>query len=343
VIGVAVIGLGNALQPHARSLVDLADRVRVVWAAATSDTRLKDVADRYGFPTTTDITRAIEDPAVDAVLVLTPANAHLPIAELAFAAGKHVMCEKPLEVSLERAERLIAAGRHADRRLGICLQHRFRAGSRRLHELLTQGALGTVQAATMMVPWWRPQAYYDDPGRGVKARDGGGALITQAIHTLDLFRWLVGVDSVEAAQVRTTALHRMETEDYASALVRLGNGAPGTIIATVAAYPGGPEWIHVIGSNGTARLEGGSLRLSFLDGREEVLADASGSGSGASVMSFSHEAHKAVLSDFLDAIEHGRDPAVPGEEALATQRVIEAVLAAGGLSQATLLPNDRRT
>jgi predicted dehydrogenase len=343
VIGVAVIGLGNALQPHARSLVDLADRVRVVWAAATSAARLKDVADRYGFPTTTDITRAIEDPAVDAVLVLTPANAHLPIAELAFAAGKHVMCEKPLEVSLERAERLIAAGRHADRRLGICLQHRFRAGSRRLHELLTQGALGTVQAATMMVPWWRPQAYYDDPGRGVKARDGGGALITQAIHTLDLFRWLVGVDSVEAAQVRTTALHRMETEDYASALVRLGNGAPGTIIATVATYPGGPEWIHVIGSNGTARLEGGSLRLSFLDGREEVLADASGSGSGASVMSFSHEAHKAVLSDFLDAIEHGRDPAVPGEEALATQRVIEAVLAAGGLSQATLLPNDRRT
>jgi predicted dehydrogenase len=327
VIGIAVIGLGNALQPHARSLVDLADRVRVVWAAATSDARLKDVAARYGFPTTTDSVRAIEDPAVDAVLVLTPANAHLEIAEAAFAAGKHVLCEKPLEASLERAERLIAAGRRADRRLGICLQHRFRAGSRRLHELLTQGALGTVQAATMMVPWWRPQAYYDDPGRGVKARDGGGVLITQAIHTLDLFRWLVGLGSIEAAQVRTTALHRMETEDYAAALVRLGNGAPGTIIATVAAYPGSPEWIHIIGSNGTARLEGGSLRLSFLDGREEVLADASGSGSGASVMSFSHEAHKAVLGDFLDAIEQERDPAVPGEEALATQRVIEAILA----------------
>jgi predicted dehydrogenase len=329
VIGIAVIGLGNALQPHARSLVDLADRARVVWAAATSGTRLKDVADRYGFPTTTDVTRAIGDPAVDAVLVLTPANAHLPVAEAAFAAGKHVLCEKPLEASLERAERLVAAGHRADRRLGICLQHRFRAGSRRLHELLTQGALGTVQAATLMVPWWRPQAYYDEPGRGMKARDGGGVLITQAIHALDLFRWLVGVASVEAAQVRTTALHRMETEDYASALVRLGNGAPGTIIATVAAYPGSPEWIHVIGSEGTARLEGSSLRVSFLDGREEVLADASGSGSGANVMSFSHEAHKAVLSDFLDAIEHGCAPAVPGEEALATQRLIEAILARG--------------
>jgi predicted dehydrogenase len=328
-IGMSVIGLGNALQPHARALVDLADRVRVVWAAASSQTRLKDTADRYGFPTTTDIARAIQDPAVDAVMILTPANAHLPIAEAAFTAGKHVLCEKPLEVSIERGEQLIAAGRRANRYLGICLQHRFRLGSRRLHAVLTEGTLGTIQAATMMVPWWRPQSYYDDPGRGVMARDGGGVLITQAIHSLDLFRWLLGIDSIEAAQVRTTTLHRMETEDYASALVRLGNGAPGTIIATVAAYPGSPEWLHIIGSQGTARLEGGSLRLAFLDGREEVLTDTAGTGSGASVVAFSHEAHKAVLTDFLDAIEQGRDPAIPGEEALATQRVIDAILARG--------------
>ena len=328
-IGVAVIGLGNALQPHARSLVDLAQRVRVVWAAASSAARLADVADRYGFPTTTDVARAIADPAVDAVLVLTPANAHLPIAEAAFAAGRHVLCEKPLEVSIGRGEQLVAAGRRADRRLGICLQNRFRLGSMRLHEVLAEGTLGPIQAATMMVPWWRPQTYYDEPGRGVRTRDGGGVLITQAIHALDLFRWLVGIDSIAAAQVHTTALHRMETEDYASALVRLGNGAPGTIVATVAAYPGSPESIHIIGANGTARLEGGSLRISLLDGHEEVLADASGSGGGANVMAFSHTAHKAVLTDFLDAVEQGRDPAIPGEEALATQRVIEAILAKG--------------
>ena len=139
----------------------------------------------------------------------------------------------------------------------------------------------------------------------------------------------MGIERIEAAQVRTTDVHRMETEDYASALVRLGNGAPGTIIATVAAYPGSPEWIHIIGSAGTARLEGGSLRLAFHDGREEVLADTGGSGGGANVMSFSHEAHKGTISDFLDAIEQDRDPAIPGEEALATQRVIEAILARG--------------
>ena len=325
-IGVAIVGLGNALQPHARALLDLKDRVRVVWAMASSAARLKDVGERYGFPTTTDVAHAIADPAVDAVVVLTPANAHLPIAEAAFSAGRHVLCEKPLEVDVVRGERLIAAGRRAQRRLGICLQHRFRPASQRLHAVLASGALGEVQAATMMVPWWRPQTYYDEPGRGVLARDGGGVLITQAIHSLDLFRWLVGIEKVEGAQVRTTALHRMETEDYASALLRLGNGAPGTIIATVAAYPGSPEWLHIIGSKGTARLDGGNLRLAFVDGQEEVLMDSAGTGSGASVMAFSHDAHRALLGDFLDAIEQNREPAIPGEEALATQRVIDAIL-----------------
>ena len=329
-IGIAVIGVGNALEPHAKALHELADRVRVVWAAARRETTLPDVERKFGFRTTTDIDKAIRDPAVDALLILTPANAHLPIAEAAFAAGKHVLCEKPLEASVERAARLVAAGRRAERKLGTVLQLRFRAGSRRLKQVLDEGLLGKVQAASMMVPWWRPQAYYDQPGRGVKARDGGGVLITQAIHTLDLFRWCLGVTEVEAAQIRTTELHRMETEDYAAALVRLGNGAPGTITATVAAWPGSPEWIMVIGTRGTARLEGGSLRLSWLDGREEALVDAGGSGSGANLMAFSHEAHKAVMVDFLDAIEQDRDPAIPGEQALETQRLIEAILAKGG-------------
>jgi predicted dehydrogenase len=328
-IGLAIIGLGNALAPHAKAVLDLAARVRVVHAVARNEEQRRIVAERYGFPTNGDLAAAIADPRVDAVLILTPTNAHLEIAEAAFAAGKHVLCEKPLDATLERAERLVESGRRADCRLGMMLQLRFRDASRRLKTLLETGALGDVQAATMTVPWWRPQAYYDEPGRGVKARDGGGVLLIQAIHTLDLFRWCVGIDSVEAAMVRTTSLHKMETEDYATALVRLGNGAPGTIIATVAAFPGGPEQIMVIGSKGIARMDGSNLRVSFLDGTEDVVQDTSGSGSGSGFMTFSHEPHKAVISDFLDAIEQGRDPAIPGEEALATQRVIETIINKG--------------
>ena len=313
-IGVAIIGLGNALEPHAKSLLDLKDRARVVWAAATSMARTQSVADRYGFPTTIDTAQAIHDPAVDAVLILAPAN---------------VLCEKPLETTFTRGERLVAAGRRANKRLGIMLQMRFRPASQRLKQILQAGELGDVQAASMSVPWWRPQAYYNEPGRGTRERDGGGLLITQAIHTLDLFRWFVGISKVEAAQVATTALHQMETEDYAAALVRLGNGAPGTVMGTVAAYPGGAEWVQIIGTRGTAWLTGANLRVNWLDGREEVLTDSSGSGSGTNLMGFSHEPHKAVWADFLDAIDQGRDPAIPGEEALATQRVIEDILAAG--------------
>ena len=328
-IGIALIGLGAALPPHAKALADLADRARVVHAVARDPERRRQAADQFGFPVSGDALAAIRDPAVDAVMILTPTNAHLDLAEAAFAAGKHVLCEKPLDVTLDRAERLVAAGRQADRRLSVMLQMRFRAASQKLREAVVSGALGDIQAATLTVPWWRPQSYYDQPGRGVKARDGGGVLMIQAIHALDLFRWFVGVSGVEAAMVRTTALHRMETEDFAAALVRLGNGAPGTIMATVAAFPGGPEQIMIVGSKGTARMDGSNLRLSFLDGTEDVLEDGVGGGTGSGWMAFSHEPHRAVIADWLDAIETGRDPAVTGEDALATQRVIDEIINKG--------------
>ncbi len=329
-IGIAVIGLGNALSPHAKSLADLRDRARVVWGVARNAAQRQAAATAWGWPVRPDAAGAIADPAVDAVMILTPANAHLEFAQAAFAAGRHVLCEKPLEVSLPRAEALVAAGRAANRHLGMMLQLRFREASRRLKAILDGGGLGEIQAATMTVAWWRAQSYYDEPGRGVRARDGGGVMMTQAIHTLDLLRWLVGIDSVQAAQVRTTALHRMETEDFATALFRLGNGAPGSMVATVAAYPGRPESLLIIGTRGVARMDGASLRVSYLDGTEDVVEDAAGSGSGGSPMAFSYLAHRAVISDFLDAIEQGRDPAIPGEEALATQRVIDMIIEKGG-------------
>ena len=233
---------------------------------------------------------------------------------------------------MPRAEQLVRAARASGHKMGVVLQHRFRPASLRLRSAIESGELGTITAAWMLVPWWRPQAYYDEPGRGTMARDGGGVLMTQAIHTLDLFRSLVGVQSVVAAQATTTATHKMETEDFASALVRLGNGAPGTIIATTAAYPGSPERIEITGTAGTASLVGSSLRLSYIDGREENLAAEGSTGSGANIMDFPNDAHRAVLADYLDAIEQDRDPTVTGEEALATQRLIADILAARTLA-----------
>ena len=329
-IPVALIGLGLGAEPHGKSLVDLAQRLDVRAVVSRTEVRMRAFADRFGFPGTTDIDAVIADPAIAAVIVVTPADFDLDITERCVRAGKHVLVEKPLEVTLERAERLVRAARQADRRLGVVLQHRFRPSSLRLRSVLNVGTLGSITAAWMLVPWWRPQSYYDEPGRGTMARDGGGVLMTQAIHTLDLFRSLVGVEAVLAAQAMTTEVHRMESEDFASALVRLGNGAPGSIIATTACYPGSPERIEITGTRGSASLTGGSLRISLIDGGEETVAADGSTGSGAGVMSFRHDAHRAVLADFLDAIEQDRDPMVTGEEALASQRLIADILAAAG-------------
>src|SRR5918994_4060582 len=328
-IGLAIIGLGPASQPHSKSLLDPSDQIEVHWAASRSPERISAYRQQFPFRTTTDIEAAINDPAVDAVLVLTPPSSHLDVSQRCFAAGKHVLVEKPLELTLERAERLVASASAAGRRLGVVLQHRFRPASLRLRQILDAGGLGTIQAGFLSVPWWGPQSYYDEPGRGTLARDGGGVLLTQAIHSLDLFRSLVGVSKVIAADVRTTELHRMETEDYVSALVRLGNGAPGSILATTAFVPGHPERIEILARRGSASLVGGSLRVCWVDGGEESVEAEGATGSGANIMDFPHDAHRALIGDFLDAVRDGRDPLVPGEEALASQRLVEEILRKG--------------
>ena len=325
-IGLAIVGLGPASQPHSKSLLDLSEQAEVCWAASRSPERVSAYRQQFPFRTTTDIEAAINDPAVDAVLVLTPPSSHLDVSQRCFAAGKHVLVEKPLELTLDRAERLVAAAGAAGRRLGVVLQHRFRPASLRLRQVLEEGRLGTVQAGFLSVPWWRPQSYYDEPGRGTLARDGGGVLLTQAIHSLDLFRSLVGVSGVIAADVRTTELHRMETEDYVAALLRLGNGAPGTLMTTTAAYPGHPERIEIIGTKGFASLVGGTLRLSLLDGEEEVVEAEGSTGSGARIMDFPHDAHRAVIADFIDALRSDRQPFVSGQQALESQRLVATVL-----------------
>ena len=325
-IGLAIVGLGPASQPHSKSLLDLSEQVEVRWAASRSPERVSAYRQQFPFRTTTDIEAAINDPEVDAVLVLTPPSSHLEVSQRCFAAGKHVLVEKPLELTLERGERLVAAAGAAGRRLGVVLQFRFRPSSLRLRQVLEEGRLGTIQAGFLSVPWWRPQSYYDEPGRGTLARDGGGVLLTQAIHSLDLFRSLVGVSEVIAADVRTTELHRMETEDYAAALLRLGNGAPGTLMTTTAAYPGHPERIEIIGTKGFASLVGGTLRLSFLSGEEDVIEAEGSTGSGASIMDFPHDAHRALIADFIEAVRSDRQPFVSGEEALESQRLVATVL-----------------
>ena len=323
---IAVIGLGMAVTPHARSLLDLQGRVEVAWAFSRSEARRRAFAERFPFPTTGDLERIVGDASIDAVLILTPPNTHLELVERFAGAGKHILLEKPLERSTERALRLVETAEAAGVKLGVVFQHRFREASERLRELLQRGALGELAVVNVISPWWRPQSYYDEPGRGTLARDGGGVLITQAIHTLDLTLSLTGPVAEVAAITGTTRLHRMETEDFAGAGLRFANGACGALVATTAEYPGFPERIELVGTRGTAVLAAGVVTLHWQDGREGCFGEEQGTGGGADPMAFPHDAHRALLADFLDALDQDRSPRITGREALRVHHFIDAVL-----------------
>lgn len=330
---IGIVGLGMAVTPHARGLLDLRDSVEVVHAFSPSASRRAAFAERFPFPLAGSLETILDDRSVDAVLVLTPANTHLDIVRRAAAAGKHVLLEKPVDITTERAEAVVAACRAAGVTLGIVLQHRFRPAGMTLAEELASGGLGELVGCSTVIRLWRPQSYYDEPGRGSFARDGGGVLISQGIHTLDLMLSLAGPITEVSGFVRTSPVHRMETEDQVAAAVRFANGAIGTIDATTAAYPGFPERIELIGRFGTAALAGTALDIAWQDGRRHSIEpDRSAGGTGADPMAFPHDYHRAVMADFVEAVRTGRPPKVTGEEALKVHRLIDALIAAGRTS-----------
>ena len=331
---IALIGLGMAVAPHARSLLDLKDRVEVAAAFSPSEGRRKAFGEKFPFPLSGRLDAILADKSIDAVAILTPPNTHLDLVRRCAQAGKHILLEKPLEVSTERAVVLVDAAARAGVTLGVVLQHRFRPAGLKLRDRLRAGGLGRIVGCSTVIRLWRPQSYYDVAGRGTKERDGGGVLITQGIHTLDLMLSLAGPIAEVAAYAATTGVHRMETEDMVAAAVRFANGALGTIDATTAAYPGFPERIEIIGERATASLVGSDLNVAHHDGRVSKLKNEYGAGgTGADPMAFPHDWHRSVIADFLDAIEEKRDPMVSGAEALKVHRLIDALLEAGATGQ----------
>jgi UDP-N-acetyl-2-amino-2-deoxyglucuronate dehydrogenase len=331
---VALIGAGMAAAPHLASLRELAPRVDVAWVVGRTPERIAAAAAQLpGARATTDFDSVLRDASVQAAIVLTPPNTHREVVAALAAAGKHVLLEKPLGLDSLDAEQVVAACRAAGVRLGVMLQHRLRPASVAMQELVASGVLGEMTCASVDMRWWRPQSYFDQPGRGTRARDGGGVLLTQGIHTLDNFVHIVGAPVELVAFANTSRAHRMECEDGVAAALRYANGATASLNATIAAYPGFAERIDFCGTAGTATLMGGQLDVHYLDGRTHTVGVAQMLGGGADPMAFSHHAHMAVIEDFLDAIEKGREPRIAGASVLAVQRLIDALLESAATRQ----------
>ena len=325
-LGVAVVGLGMAAKPHALALQALSDHIEVYGAFARSEAERHSFSETYGFTAADDLESLADNPQVEALILITPPNARQDIVTLFAGRGKHILSEKPLERGLPQAKAIVETCDRAGVRLGVVFQHRFRAASEKLATFIQSGDLGTVRVVRANVPWWRDQAYYDEPGRGSYARDGGGVLISQAIHTLDLMLSLTGPVASVQAICATTPLHQMEAEDVTAAAMQFANGAIGMLFASTASYPGEAESLQFDFDHAAATLKAGVLTIHWRDGRVETFGgEAAGTGGGADPMAFPFDWHQSLIADFADSVRDGRDPRVTGAMALDVHRLIAAL------------------
>jgi predicted dehydrogenase len=271
---------------------------------------------------------------VDLVIVATPSGVHMEPAVAAAEAGKHVVVEKPLEITLERCDRIIEA---CDRnRVQLCtiFPSRFADANRTLKAAVDAGRFGRLTLGETTCKWWRAQSYYDQGGwRGTKALDGGGALMNQAIHNVDLLLWMMGPATHVSGFTAMLAHERIEVEDTAVACLRFQSGALGVIEATTSVHPGYPKTIAIHGDRGSAVIEQEDvLRWDFTPEsdadravRERFAQKVSASGGSSDPAAISHVYHARQLTDFIQALETGRKPLVDGREGRRAVQVILAV------------------
>src|SRR5947209_7743810 len=333
--GFAIVGCGMIAAFHVRALREVPG-ARVVALADQIPAAAQKLKESLGLDcdTYTELKPMLARRDVDIVIVATPSGAHMDSAVAAAEAGKHVVVEKPLEVTVERCDRIIGACEKHGVKLCTIFPSRFADANRTLKAAVDAGKFGRLTLAETTCKWWRPQSYYDQGGwKGTQALDGGGALMNQAIHNVDLLLWLMGPATHVTGFTATLAHERIEVEDTAVACLRFANGALGVIQATTSVHPGLPKTIAVHGDRGTAVVEQEDvLRWDFMPEtaedravKERFARKVGASGGASDPAAISHQGHARQLADFVRAARTGGAPLVDGREGRRSVEVIEAV------------------
>ncbi len=308
---------------HATALKAIGD-ARLVGAWSRSAEKTQRFADQHQIRGYSTYQALLEDAAVQAVSICLPSGHHAEYGVQAAAAGKHVVVEKPIDITLPKAMALIEACRRADRKLAVIFQSRFTPAARKVKQALDGGLLGRLILGDAYVKWLRSPEYYKSSAwRGTKAIDGGGALINQAIHTIDLLQWLMGGIHRVNGLVRTST-HAIESEDLGVATVEYRSGAVGVIEGSTAIRPGFKERIEIHGEKGSITLEGGNITAWKVDACDEAdYVDAQKVSYGStSSPAISHVNHQRQFEEIVAAIQRSREPVVNGEEGLKALKIV---------------------
>jgi predicted dehydrogenase len=332
-LGCAIVGCGMIARFHARALGDVPG-TRVVALVGRTGANAEKMRQELGLTCdiATDLAQVLKRKDVDIVIISTPSGAHLEPAVAAANAGKHVVVEKPLEITLDRCDRIIDA---CDRnRVQLCtiFPSRFGDANIALKQAVTAGRFGRLTLGETSCKWWRAQSYYDEGGwKGTRTLDGGGAMMNQAIHNVDLLLWMMGPVTHVAGLTATLAHELIEVEDTAVACLRFRNGALGVIQATTSVWPGLPKTIGIHGNRGSVVIEQDDLvRWEFDPAtpddqatRARFAQKTGASGGSSNPAAISHVGHARQLADFVAAIDQGRAPLVDGREG---RRAVEVIL-----------------
>ena len=339
-----ILGCGVIGPHHARAIAGL-ESAELVAVADVVPELAEELADEHGCSHYGSLEEMLLGVDLDAVCICTPSGMHAEDAIAALESGKDVVIEKPVDVTLKAADRLLEVKRATGRRVAVVSQHRFDPATRAVRDAISRGEFGRLTSGSAEVRWWRSQSYYDSGGwRGTWELDGGGVLINQAIHSIDLLQWLIGPVVEVAAYTGLLAHERIEVEDTAVAILKFAGGALGTIVATTAAYPGLTARIAVHGDRGSAVIDDDELSYfhAVSEGQEgddygagggenqakQVIEQdgevGAGSGAGADPGSLSM-AHREQIRDFVEAVREDREPSIDLEEGRKPLAIIQGI------------------
>jgi predicted dehydrogenase len=344
--GFGIVGCGTISRFHARAIADVRG-AKLIGCTSTRPESAQALASETQCTAFESLGDMLADPRIDAVAITTPSGAHLEPALAAARAGKHVIIEKPLEITLRRCDQIIRACDEHGVQLATIFQSRFHEAAQTLKRAIDAGRFGRLTLGDAYVKWFRSQEYYDSrPWRGTWALDGGGALMNQAIHSVDLLTWLMGPVVEVRALAATLAHERIEVEDAVVATLRFNNGALGVIEATTAIYPGYLRRIEIHGTGASAVLEEEDLKVwDFAkprkqDGeiRDRMARSKSTAGGASDPAAIGHHGHASEYRDFVAAIRQGRPPAIDGSEGRRSVEIVLAIYQSAATGRVVSLP-----
>jgi predicted dehydrogenase len=331
----ALVGAGVIGKTHGRALAGLTDVAELVAVVDRDPAKAQELADRYGAQATTDLDAVLRRDDIDAVSICTPSGVHAEGAVAALDAGKHVVVEKPIDITLAAADRIIDAEKRSGKTVAVISQHRFDRSTEKVQQAVREGHLGTITSAVASHAWWRGQSYYDSGDwRGTWALDGGGAVMNQTVHTINLMITTLGTPVEVFAYTACLAHERIEVEDTAVAVVKFDSGALGLIHGTTAAYPGLDASLRIFGSKGSAVITDDELvffHANVGDAPEIGMQAPIAENQVTDADTLQPEdrglglGHRRQFADFIDAVAAGRAPRVGTAEARTALSVILAM------------------